>query len=429
VTDAPAAQPPIEAPPSPPALATPIGAGERIESIDVLRGVALLGILAMNIQSFAMIGAAYFNPTAYGDLTGANWLVWYVCRLIADQKFMTIFSMLFGAGIVVFTTRSEQKRGRSAGLHYRRMGWLILFGLLHAHLLWYGDILYSYGMCGMIAYLFRRLRPSWLIAIGFVLILVASLLSCFFGWAMGFVPEEVWAERSAEILEGWQPDAATIQKELDAYRGSWLGQMPRRMLGAATFETFVFLIFVVWRVTGLMLVGMALLKLGVLSAKRSTGFYATLVAIAALVGVPIVAWGVHRSEATDWDYVESFFFIAQYNYWASIIVSFGWIGLVMLICRAPIGWIMRPFAAVGRMAFTNYIAQTVICTTIFYGHGFGLFGEVSRVGQLGVVLAVWAVLLVISPIWLRFFRFGPLEWLWRSLSYWRRQPMRREGAT
>lgn len=419
------AHPPLDpAAPATPALAVPIGAGERIESIDVLRGVALLGILAMNIQSFAMIGPAYFNPTAYGDLTGGNWLVWYICRLVADQKFMTIFSMLFGAGVLVFTTRSEQKRGRSAGLHYRRMGWLILFGLLHAHLLWYGDILYSYGMCGLIVYLFRRLRPPWLITIGIVLILVASALSCLFGWSMRFMPEEIRAQQMEEMLKDWQPDAATAQKELDIYRGSWLGQMSSRVPDALVFQTFIFLIFVIWRVTGLMLIGMALLKLGVLSAKRSRGFYAALVAIAALVGVPLVALGVHRSEAVGWEYIHTFFFFGQYNYWASIIVSFGWIGLVMLVCRSPLRGLTRPFAAVGRMAFTNYIAHTVICTTIFYGHGFGLFGEVSRVGQFGIVLMIWAAQLAISPIWLHYFRYGPLEWLWRSLSYWQRQPFR-----
>src|SRR5712692_4927581 len=145
---------------------------ERIASLDVLRGLAVLGILVMNIQSFAMIEAAYSNPTAFGDLKGANYLVWLLSHVLADQKFMTIFSMLFGAGIVLMTGRREQAGRRSAAVHYRRMGVLALFGLLHAYLLWYGDILFSYALCGMVAYLFRRLRPQFLLLWGFLGLLV-----------------------------------------------------------------------------------------------------------------------------------------------------------------------------------------------------------------------------------------------------------------
>jgi hypothetical protein len=137
----------------------PVDDSERIVPVDVLRGVALLGILLMNIQSFSMIGAAYVNPTAYGDLHGANWWVWLLCHILADQKFMTIFSMLFGAGILLMTQHVEARGLRSTRLHYRRMGWLILFGLLHGFLLWDGDILYDYGVGGLIVYLLRKMAP------------------------------------------------------------------------------------------------------------------------------------------------------------------------------------------------------------------------------------------------------------------------------
>ena len=120
---------------------------------------------------------------------------------------------------------------------------------------------------------------------------------------------------------------------------------------------------------------------------------------------------------------------SQYNYWGSVLVSLGWVGVVMLACKSGrLAPATAPLAAVGRMAFSNYILQTVICTTIFYGHGFGLFGRVSRVGQIAIVIAVWTVQLIVSPIWLRHFRFGPLEWLWRSLTYRRVQPMIRSEA-
>src|SRR2546427_12466115 len=125
----------------------PVAETERIVPMDVLRGFALLGILVMNIQLFAMVEAAYDNPTAYGDLNGANFLVWLFSHLLADQKFISVFSMLFGAGIVLMWQKAESSGAGATRLHYRRMGWMILFGLLHAYLLWYGDILFIYGMC------------------------------------------------------------------------------------------------------------------------------------------------------------------------------------------------------------------------------------------------------------------------------------------
>src|SRR5262249_19871775 len=148
---------------------------ERIASIDVLRGFALLGILVMNIQSFAMVGAVYDNPTAYGNLNGANFVVWLLSHLLAEQKFISIFSMLFGAGIVLMWRRAESSGAGPARLHYRLMGWLIVFGLLHAYLLWYGDILYTYGICGLFVYLFRRKSPRTLVSYSLVLAMIGSL--------------------------------------------------------------------------------------------------------------------------------------------------------------------------------------------------------------------------------------------------------------
>jgi uncharacterized protein len=178
-----------------------------------------------------------------------------------------------------------------------------------------------------------------------------------------------------------------------------------------------------------MLIGMGLFKLGVLSARRSARFYATSVAVAALMAVPLIAYGMQGNIVAGWPVPESFFFGQQLNYWMRPVVSLGWIGLVMLACQR--GWapaLTARLAAVGQMAFTNYIMQTVLCTWIFYGHGLGLFGRLERASQLGIVLAVWALQVAISPIWLRHFRFGQLEWLWRTLVYRRAQPMPRRVA-
>jgi len=150
---------------------------ERILSLDVLRGFAVLGILIMNIQHFSMVGGAYFNPTAYGDLTGLNYLVWLLSHLLADMKFMSIFSMLFGAGIVLMAERMEAGGGKPARIHYRRTAVLLFFGLAHAWLIWTGDILYSYAMCALLVYLFRNKQPKTLIILGVLSVGVASLLS------------------------------------------------------------------------------------------------------------------------------------------------------------------------------------------------------------------------------------------------------------
>ena len=175
--------------------------------------------------------------------------------------------------------------------------------------------------------------------------------------------------------------------------------------------------------------GMALFKLGVFSAACRPRVYRWMIGVAAFGGIPAILYEVHRDFAVGWDFVQAFLIGSQFNYWASLVVALGWVGAAMLATKAAA--LARPvqrLAAVGRMAFTNYIMQTVICTTIFYGHGLGLYGKVDRTGQFAIVLAVWAVQLAWSPAWLRRFRFGPLEWLWRSLTYWRREPMRQQLA-
>ncbi|MHC4109133.1 MAG: DUF418 domain-containing protein, partial [Planctomycetota bacterium] len=394
------------APLLPAELAGPITAPERIVSLDVLRGFAVLGILVMNIQSFAMIGMAYVNPTLYGDLTGANYWVWYFSHLLADMKFMTIFSMLFGAGIIVMAGRCEATGRPSVGLHYRRMLWLLLFGLLHAHLLWYGDILYTYALCGMVAYWFRKAPPWLLLVLGLIAMSVSTGVSLLSGLTI-----DQWL--TEEFVNSWNPPPEMINAEVATYQGGWWEQMGHRIPMAVMFETMLLLTSLGWRAGGLMLVGMALFKLGVFSARRSARFYLALAAVAAVIGAPVIIHGIHRHFEANWDIKYSFFLGIQFNYWASILMSLGWVGLVMLACKtAAAGAITRPLAAVGRMALTNYLMQTIICTTIFYGHGFAQFGEFSRVEQLLTVLGVFALQLIVSPIWLRFFRFGPFEWLW-----------------
>lgn len=413
---------PIEATRATVALPGPVGRAERIVSLDVLRGFALLGILVVNVVSFSMISATYLNPTAQGELSGANYWVWLLTHVLVDTKFMSIFSMLFGAGIVLMAERAEAAGRSGMGLHFRRMFWLMLFGLLHAHLLWYGDILFLYGVCGFVVYWFRRRRPAFLLIAAFAFLGVGTGISLLSGWSMPYWPDE----QLAEITMDWEPSPAVIEAELAAYRGDWLQQMAHRVPAAIEFETLILLVWGFWRAGGMMLLGMALFKMGVFSDQRSRRSYLLWGAAAFLIGVPAILYGVRQNVAANWEARYSFFFGPLYNYWASILVSLGYVGLVMLVCRSGTAKaVQRVLAAVGQTALSNYLFQTIICTTVFYGHGLGWFGTVERVGQLGIVIAVWTLQLVVSPIWIRHFRFGPFEWLWRTLSYLRLQPMRR----
>jgi len=400
----------------------PVPEGERIESLDVLRGLAVLGILMMNIQLFAMPSVAYENPAKFGNLQGLNYAVWLGGQILCNGKFYGIFSMLFGAGIVLMSSRHEQTGRSAVGIHYRRMFTLLLIGLAHAHLVWNGDILYFYAVCGMIVYWARRWRPIWLILTGVVLIGITSgIMELGYAYLQGLDGEE----RARTVAE-WFPSAESTGKEIEAFRGGWFEQLPFRSRFAFHFETKGLVGYVAASSSGLMLLGMALFKLGFLHARRPTWNYALLIAAALGIGIPVILIGVNRLTESGWrqDYVS--LRGAQYNYWAAPLVSLGWIGCIMLLCKhRALTWLTGPLSDVGKMALTNYLMQSVICTTIFYGHGCGLFGRVGRTGQLGIVLAVWLFQLIVSPLWLARFRFGPAEWAWRWMTYGRRPTMRR----
>ncbi len=402
-------------------IPAPIASGERYLSLDMLRGFAVLGILLINIQSFSMIEAAYLNPTAYGDLTGINKWIWILSHALAEQKFISLFSILFGAGIVLFTSRIESRGFKPAGIHYRRIFWLLVIGLIHAYVFWHGDILVPYAVCALIAYLFRKLKPGTLLTLGLIIFSISSIFYILSGLTMSS-----WPPEAIEGLMGsWNPGPEQVARELAAYRGGWLMQMTYRVPSSLNFQTFIFLIWTGWRVGGLMLLGMALYKWGVVTAKQSKGFYLALMSIGFGIGLPLVIYGIISNFASSWSLKYSMFLGSQFNYWGSLLVALGYIGLIMLISKYIVQkGTNTPLQAVGRLALSNYLLQTLICTFIFYGHGFGLFGQAERITQLFMVIGIWTLQLIISPIWLRYFRFGPAEWIWRSLTYWKFQPMR-----
>ena len=407
--------------------AGPVQETERIVAIDVLRGFALLGILVMNIQSFSMVGTVYFNPTSPGGFfEGPGRVIWLLSHLFTDSKFMAIFSALFGAGVILMTSRAEAKGERPLWVHYRRTFLLALFGILHGWLIWFGDILFVYALSGLWIVLLRRLRPRSLVIAGLLVLAIGSGLSLMGGTSAQYWPPEAIEEMRAQQ---WHPSPEIFEAELAAYRGGWLEQMGHRIPVAIMMETFVALFWGLWRAGGVMLLGMALFKWDVLTGRRSEIFYHRMIVVGLVFGLPIVAYGAFRNFDAGWAFPYSFFIGSQYNYWGSLLVAGGWIGAVMLLCKGGrLPGLQARLAAVGRMAFTNYILHSVICTAIFYGHGLGLYGSVDRVGQAGIVLAIWAFQLWASPLWLARFHFGPLEWIWRTLTYGKVPPFRRLAA-
>ena len=213
--------------------------------------------------------------------------------------------------------------------------------------------------------------------------------------------------------------------ELEAYRGGWRAQMQHRAPTALGLQTLVFAIWTGWRAAGLMLIGMALVKWRILSAERTARTYAIMLAAGCALGLPLIITGLVRNFAESWALTYSMFIGWQFNYWGSVFVAFAYVAAVMLLVGS--GWMPRgchALAAVGKMALTNYLGQSALCTMVFYGHGLGLFGKEERWQQLLVVVGVWTLQIALSVAWLCRFRLGPMEWLWRSLTYLRWQPLR-----
>jgi len=423
----------------------PVAGLERVAAVDTLRGFALLGILVMNIYAFAMPFAAYSNPPVYGGATGLNLATWMFTHLFFDQKFMSLFSMLFGAGVVLMTQRADAKGIPFAGVFYRRQFWLLLIGAAHGYLLWVGDVLFHYAFCGMLLYPLRRVAAKKLIGFGACLLLIGPIGGTLTGYHFVAMRDGAAAADAAEAAgealseeqevarKAWEeirlfadPPPEEVTRQVEVHRGGYFGIVKERAPTVFALQTFMTFMFIIWRVGGLMVVGMALMKLGVFSAQRSARFYRWCIGLGYGFGLPIMILSAKELSAHDFDTFYLFKVGGHYNYFGSLVMACGHLGVVLLICRSgAVEKLRRRLSAVGRMALTNYLMHSILLTTLFYGYGFGLFGHLDRLHQMGVVVVVLILQLWWSPIWLRHFRFGPFEWMWRSLTYWQRQPMAR----
>ena len=431
-------------PAPPPHPATPVSGGERLVSLDLLRGFAVLGILLINVWAYALPFPAAMNPRLIGHDQGLEAVVYAFVHMTAYSKMMPIFGMLFGAGLILFTRRVEERAGRSGHRWFARQWWLLVIGMVHGYLLWNGDILVPYAMCGLIVYRLRRSRRRTLVILAVLVTIVPAVgmqvgahfmdkmrvgaleteMAVAAGDSLGAAEEaslEMWHEQKAT----WDPTQEDFDELVTVMRGGYVGIIAHGAPELMMMHLFMYPLGFGWNICGFMMIGMALFKTGVLQGERSDAFYLRMALVCYAVGLP-AAWGGMRWMDIHHD---SFIDMIRLGFplvnVTGLVVALGHVALIVLAGRR--GWfgpLAARLAATGRMAFTNYLTQTLICTTIFYGSGLGLFGALGRFELLGVVAVVWALQLWWSPLWLGRFRFGPMEWLWRSLSYGSRQPMR-----
>ena len=399
----------------------PVEAGARIQTLDVLRGVAVLGILAVNAAAFALpMDAAMAPEQSPFPLVGASAVAHWLVEVFFHQKFVTLFSMLFGVSIfLVGGERGDETRER---VLRRRLLWLALFGLIHGLAFWYGDILLLYAWSGLFVMLMRSMSARSLILFGAASTLALATLQAATMWMTVNGPAllvDALSDESLSLAEG------AVSASIAAYHSGWPAGLIENLKAWGILQS-ASLFGYVFATISLMMLGLGLFKAGFFHGRLPTRVYLILIAVG---GAVLALLGV-----LEWREITAGPGVEATQGWAKVVASYPIFitlayasGLILLTSRG-VGWVRRLFAPVGQMAFTNYLTQTLIMTSLFYmPWGPRLMGQVDYPGQWAIVVAVWALQLIWSPLWLSWFRMGPLEWLWRRLSYGHDLPLRREA--
>ncbi len=404
----------------------------RIATLDIVRGVAVMGILAMNIVGFGLPFQAYMNPAALGPPDTADTISWGLSFVLIDGKMRGLFSFLFGASMLLVIERAEAAGGSPASTHYRRMIWLLGFGLIHVYLIWFGDILVGYALIGMVAYLFRNKEPQSLIAWACGLLLVQFLILAAMTAAMLMLAEQVSAPGAPlETVKTWQQmermfgtlSGAELDKVQGLFRGSYTEIFHHRLTQHGS-KPFTGLPMFGWETLAYMLLGMAALKSGFLTGAWRDRDYRRIMLVGFGIGIPayaFLAWGYARS---GFALPMTFAYVMAATVPFRPLMILATASLIILVTRQS-GALTARIAAAGRAAFTNYLGTSILLTTFFYGYGFGFFGRLGRAELWLVVILVWALMLAWSKPWLDRYQYGPFEWLWRTLARWELQPMRK----
>jgi len=404
---------------------------DRIITLDIIRGIAVMGIFSVNIVGMAMLEAAYFYPpqvpAAFDE--AYDRIMWAANFILVDGKFRAMFSILFGASLVLVCERALVSGTPAWRVHYPRMIVLLAFGLAHYYLLWWGDILANYALVGMIAFAFWRLPANRLLPLALIGFAMAYGPMLYFGGQeVARMQAKEGPDATAEqraFMEGMRRDLVATPEQIadskaahasiPAHLDQVLEEGPLRPFSSVPgygIETLA-----------LMLLGMAAYKSGYLTGtwrRRSQATVAVICVAASLIYFGASAWAILRSG------FEPFLYFPLNSLYAGAlhpVAAIGYIGLIVLLFPRR-GAVAERFAAVGRAAFTNYLGATLIGTALFYGFGLGLYGELSRGEVWLFVPLVWAFMLAWSKWWLDHYRYGPFEWAWRCLARWRWEPMR-----
>jgi len=435
------------------AITAPVSQQNRIVILDSLRGVAILGILLMNIPSFALPPPVQHDPSVLNEWGTIDFTAWKIVQWFPEGTQRAIFSMLFGAGILLFIGGKEKRLDgmMPADYFFRRQLWLITFSLFDVFiLLWSGDILLDYAVLGMVMFAFRNLPPKKLLigaGVCFFFMLATENRDLYHdkeiihrGELVTKIDttkvkltliqkEELGAMEDFKNKNTIESKQKAMKKNIEKSTGSYSDLYEYRT-NRYLNQLVSYLYFGIWDVMLFMFIGMAFFKMGILTGQANVKTYLWMTIVGLGVGLT-VSWFRLQQQVDakfNWyDYSKQVWF-SSYEL-SRTFRSIGILGLIMLMYKSGwFKWLFSLLRPVGQMAFTNYLMQSLMCGLFFYGVGFGMYGKLQRHEIYYVVAAVWAIQIIYSNIWLHFFRFGPMEWAWRSLTYWKKQPFRKNNS-
>jgi uncharacterized protein len=389
----------------------PISDHERMHSIDVIRGFAILGIFLVNMSSF-------HSPALYlGALENQSVLDSWITSLIdifAQASFYTLFSFLFGFGMVIFLDRAKEKGHSYKRLYVRRLLVLLVVGIIHASLIWHGDILITYALIGGILLLFYQASPKGLLITSLSILLIPAVLLSGLLLLLSIVsPENAQLPRN-EIM---------IEESFQHYKyGTFFEATSQRITDYFFVNNFESAFFLLITLLPLFLLGAYVAKVNWFKhSKQHKKTIVVMWAISLVTAVPtkLLPYLTTKNVATEY---------IQDSIGGPALALFYATSIVLLMEKSSWNTILKPFSYVGRLSLSNYLLQSIVCTTIFYGYGLGFYGEITYFQAFLLTLFIYIIQVVGSYIWLRYFVYGPIEWVWRSVTYGRLQPFkRREG--
>lgn len=419
----------------------------RIPIIDVVRGIAVLGILTINIVDMGYPAdlALAFHVT--DPERGWNFWTGFGVEALFAGKMRGLFTLLFGvSSILIVEKLSRRYDGLTvADIYFRRLLWLLLFGLLNAYVfLWWGDVLFKYALLGMLLFAFRQ-ASFRVLTIAMLTCLAVLTAQPFTDYREMLVlqqdyievreqrgPDERLTPDDEEIIADWEealddirPDDDRIEDEIEIKAGRYIEIFDYNAESVVEEHTTVFYEEDLWDMMLYMLLGIMLVRMGFFDERVKQGVHITIALFGIGIGLATHAWINLGLQQDPLDPVLSLYYQIFFDL-GRLPFVFGYLSLIIVVFRTEIfGWIGVGMSATGRMALSNYLIQSILAAFLFYGFGLAQFNQLSRLDVVMIVVAVWIFQVAFSVYWMRRFYYGPFEWLWRSLTFWKAQPLRK----